>query len=542
MKGTERKSTAGDITKSMAGDITKPALGIMLLSVLSKGLGMVRESFLAARFGTSFEADAYKTAFEMPSTVLTLVSTAIATTFIPVYTDYEKNKTKEQAWRFVNNMLGIVLAVSALLVLAGIVSARALVGIAAPGFSGPVYNLTVRLTILILPSLIFLALAELSSGYLHCKGKFAVTAFIWIPFNLIITGAMVFFPDAGIEAVAAASAMAVASRFFVQVPAILKTGYSIRPVIDLAEPGLKRVFFLSLPVLISGAFEQAYLFIGRMLASGLDEGSISALDYAGKINELVFNIFLVSIITVVYPSLSLASGDADRFRNFVSRVIRIIIYISLPATAGLFILRAPVTGILFERGRFNSGSTQVTSLALGCYSTGIIGLGAKIFLDRVFYSLRDSRTPMVNGIITVCINAVLSLILVKAWGVGGLAAASSFSVTAGAVMLFIRLRRRIGCVNEKEIGVSVLKSAAASFVMCVSICFSRSCMGFVTHSPLLAVKAVGLLVSIGAGAVAYAITLLLLRAEEMQYAFNLAKERIGKMIIMRRGGHWPSGF
>jgi putative peptidoglycan lipid II flippase len=512
---------------STSARIAKSAGTVIIISTISKLLGLIRESVMAAYYGVNYQTDAYRVAFEIPSILTGVVFAAITITFIPVYSDF-RNETEKQRQYFVNNLFNVVILITALIAVLGIIFAPMLVKIAAPGFSEETLELSVRLAALLFPSIVFLALAYLSNGFLQANRSFAIPASMGIPLNLIIIFTILFFSNFGIEALAIGSLIAMAGQFLIQAPFLIKAGFRFKPVIDFKEPGFRRVLALSIPVFISTAFSEASILVDKVLASGLDVGSISILDYAGKVNGIANGIFFTSVAVVFFPELSHTSDDPYKFGKTVTTGLKLVILISLPIMAGIWALKLPIIQLLFERGEFNSSDTYFTSIALGLYSIGIIGSGLTAILNRAFYSLKDTKTPMINGIIAICANIFLSLINVRIWGVFGLALSSALAALLSGLSLFFRIRKRAQ-VDCGETGRIFAKSAVSAAVMGLFIYLQNRIEIFRLNNESGFIGLfIGLAVSIGIGGLVYIGMLYILKTEELIYYVNLIKSKFAK--------------
>jgi putative peptidoglycan lipid II flippase len=503
-----------------ANRMAKAATTIIIISTVSKFLGLIRESVVAAYFGADYQTDAYRVAFDTPSILAGVIYAAITITFIPVYCEL-KNKTGEQRQYFVNNLFTIVILITVVIAAAGMIIAPSLVRFVAPGFSGETFELSVKLTMVLLPSIVFLALAYLANGFLQANRSFAAPASMGIPLNLIIIFCIFFFHRYGIKALAIGSFIAMMSQIAVQVPFMLKAGFRFQPVIDFKEPGLRRVLVLSIPVLISSAFSEVSILIDKMLASGLNAGSISVLDYANKVNGIATGIFFASLAIVFFPELSLASDDLNQFGKAVATGLKIVILMSFPLMVGLLVLRLPIIRLLFERGEFDSGNTNMTSIILGFFSIGIIGSGLTAILNRAFYSLKDTKTPMINGILAISTNIVFSLIFIRLWGVCGLALASALASLLCGASLFLGIRKKVH-ISCSDISRSIAKSAVSAVVMGVFIYLINMVLTYPSNrSTAFAGLFFKLVATISTGGLVYIGMLYILKTEELIYAAKL---------------------
>jgi len=520
-----------------ARSLSQSALMITAISACGKILGLLRESTFAAFYGATAESDAYKTAFSIPMVLLVVISSSIASIFIPVYSELAQSNDKDKIMYFTNNIFNIVLFTSIGITVLCMPLVPGLIRVMAPGFDAYTYRLTVLLARIALPCLIFQALFNLGSSYLQSNNRFIASALAWVVYDGIIIGGIILLNGKGIIPVAVASVAAVAGLFATLIFSIYKTGFRYHFIFDLNEAGVKRIAYLIVPVLLSSGLNQIHTVVDKILASGLDEGSISALDYANRLDNVVFNVFILSFITVIYPNLSMASGHMERFKSSVEKGIRMIMLIALPTTFRLSILRIPIINLLFERGLFDARDTALTSMALGCYSLGIVGVGFRELLSRAFYSLQDTRTPMMNGVIAICTNIILSIILVRILGVGGLAMAASLSAIVSGGMLFLQLRKKIGNINEKGIVAAGLRIFTAAAVMGAVIYYlNNNYFGCSLQMDSLLARAAKLASNIGIGGIVYILMLHLLKVKEAYEASAIVKEKLKQVLKIFSAG------
>jgi putative peptidoglycan lipid II flippase len=286
---------------------------------------------------------------------------------------------------------------------------------------------------------------------------------------------------------------------------------------------------LVLPVLIGSAVQQINTVIDKTLASSLVEGSISALTYASRINDLIISVFVMAITTVIFPMLSKAFSQDDevQVRKIMGEGINIILIITVPATIGILILAKPMVRIFFQRGAFSEVATQMTSSALIFYSLGLVGSSLRLMLNKVYYSFQDTKTPMINGAIAVGLNIVLNLILIRYMAHAGLALATSISATFTTLLLFLDLRKKIGPMGLKKYLICFAKTLFASIIMGIVVYGL-----FYGLMPLLPnkkiIELIGLLVSVAIGALIYFLLCCILRVKEIRILLSTLIKRIGK--------------
>lgn len=443
------------------------ALVLMLIILTSKITGFFRDIVLAQTFGAGEITDAYLTALNIPVVLFDGISAALGTTFIPIYFKIKSSKGQEEVNKFTSNILNIVILVSLVFVLLGVIFAPYIVKIFAVGFKGDVFDLTVNYSKILIFSMVFIAINGLVSSYLVASGNVYISGAITIPFNIFVIIAIIFASVTESYVMVYGTLIAYIVQLLFQLPLLIKKGYKHRLTVNLRDENIRQILFLVIPVFIGSYINQINAVVNRTLASTLDSGSITALNYANKLNMFAVGVIAVAISTIMYPILSkLASeGNKKLFKINISKSINMIVIIMLPIMVVMTTFSKEIVKVLFEEGSFNSHDTYLTSTALFFYSIGILSYGLKELLAKSFYSLQDTKTPVRNATISVVINIVFSIILVNIMGIGGLALASSISATVTTMLLLISLRKKIGKIGFSYILKTFIKGAIASIVM-----------------------------------------------------------------------------
>lgn len=478
---------------------------VAVASVTSRILGFLREVTLAARFGATSATDAYLVASVIPVMLVTVVGNALAVTVIPVVSDHSRTQGREAALRLVNNLLNITLLASTVLVVAGEIFAAKLVSMVSPGFHGQVYTLTVQLTRIMLPALAFHIWSGLVTGTLQAFGHFTAPALVGIPFNVLIIGSiLVLGPQFGIFGVALGTLIAIASQVAVQWPALRRQGYRYQFVLDLKDQSVRRVGRLVLPVVLGTSAGQLGLVVDRMLASGLPAGSISALNYAQKLNALPQNVFAAAISTVVYPRLSQAVADRDwsAYRRVLSTGLRAVTFLMCPMAVGLVVLREPIVRVLFERGVFDAQSTAATAYALRFFGLGLVFAAVGDLAAKAFYALQDTMTPLYVGLGAVAVNIVVNLLLIRPLAHGGLALGTSAASLCSVTVMLVLLQRKTSAVADGFLGRSLFSSAIGAIVMGAGVWLIHAATGPL-FGPGFVAQALRLAITIVFGGVSY---------------------------------------
>jgi putative peptidoglycan lipid II flippase len=432
--------------------LIRAAGSMSVMTALSRVTGYARDCLQAHYLGAGLPSDAFVIAYRIPNLLRRLVAEgAMTAAFVPTFARYMKSDDEDRMWRFAASVLWALSALLVAIVVAGIALSPLLVRALAWGYGaepGKV-DLTVRLNQLMWPYILLISLAALASAILNAFGSFALPAFSPVLLNLsIITCAVAlrrFFPN---PAYAFAIGVLVGGilQLAVQVPAVLRLGFRWRRPVPLDAAGVREVGRLMLPRVFGVGITQINLVIDSQFATSLRSGSASFLYYANRITELTLGIFGISLSTVLLPTLSRAAAAGDRARvlDTLATAVRLLIFITIPATLGLIVLRVPIIHVLLERGRFGPEDTAFTAGALACYSLGLLPYAAVNVLAAAFYAHRDTRTPVKVGLFTFALHLALNFALRPPLQHRGIALSTAISAFADATLLAWLLRRRYG--------------------------------------------------------------------------------------------------
>lgn len=459
----------------MKKNIIKTFSSIFIITVIAKVLGLLRDIVFANFYGTGIDATAYFTAIKIPTQIIDLVlSSAIVSTFVPVFNEVMQKDGKDKANLFAGNFINVVTLIASAISIIGILFAPQIVGLLAGGFDSQTYMLTVELIRITFPMIIFTAMAFSMVGLLQSYGEFNVPAMISGISNLVvIVFLLVFSNTTGIHGVAICMVLAWLLQLLIQLPVAKKFGYKFSNKINFKDPNLKKVFLLSIPILISTAVLPINNLFSTRLASGMEEGAVAALEYAYKLYIVISGVFTYAVGNIIFPELSRASSDNknDEFKDIISKAIRLLTFILIPLTLGIIIYRQDIVSVMYERGEFDSISTKQTSGALLFYTIGILGAGLVEIMNKSFYAKQDTKTPLKVGICIIIINIILSLILGNtSMTFNGLALATSITALLNAgVLTFIANKKNEGILN-KDLLVYLVKTIISAIIMtCVVI-------------------------------------------------------------------------
>ena len=431
----------------------------------SRLLGLLRSVVIADAFGTDPELAAYWVAFRLPDLIFQILAGAtLGAAFIPVFARRFRD-TPAEAWRLASSVLNLVFIATFVLAMLGLLLAPVLVPVMAPGLSEDVRSLAVNLTRIMMLSPMLFAVSGMFMGILNARKHFLYPAIAPLLYNLsIIIAALV---SDRVEGLAAGVVVGALLHLLIQVPALRRAGMRYSPVARWRDPAVREVVRLMLPRMLGLAAFQFNFLILIFFASTISDEAISAVNYAWLILMTPLGLFGMAISIAVFPTLAeqVAGDSMEEMRQTLSNALRLILFLTLPASVGLMILGEPLVTFLFEHGAFTEASTDITVAALLFYSLGLFAHSGIEILSRGFYAMGDTRTPVLFAVLSMLANLVLSLILVVPLEVRGLALALSLAAIMEFVLLFRVLSRRLGGLEEGRIVYSVTRSVGSTILM-----------------------------------------------------------------------------
>ncbi len=514
--------------------VSRAAGVIGSMTLLSRVFGFTRDLLIAMKFGASPAADAFFVAFRIPNIQRrVLAEGAVSSAFIPVFSEYREHHKEEESWLLAANLFNILLLLLTFSCIFLVLFAPWIVTLFAPGFidQPEKFSLTITLTQWMAPFLLFIGLSAFSTGILNTFKQFALPAFAPVVTNICMILAILFWaPTLEVPVMALAYAVCIGGffQFVMQWPTMNRLGFRLAPVCNWRHSGVVKIGKLMLPVMLGLAVYEVNLLVDTLLASLLAGGSISYLYYANRLVQLPLGVFGVALGIALLPLLSeqAAQKKFGELRDSLNFAIRLILFISIPATVGLILCRVPIVSTLWERGEFTSATTDGTAYALLFYALGLCGFAGSKILITAFYSMQDTKTPMVIGIWSMVLNIVLNLILMGPLQHGGLALATSLASIFNAVVLIFVLKKRLGRIGGKKIAVMTCKVAGAGLVMGLVV-FLFNQWAFDRTASLL-IKLPVLSASILLGAVTFGLLARLMKLEELRYVMELKKRKSAK--------------
>jgi len=467
-------------------NVARHAGTVSLAVMASRVLGLVRDQVFAVFFGAGLQYDAFLTAFRIPNLLRDLFAEgALSSAFVTTFSQVFETKGAKAAVRLSNLVATAMILILALISLAGWIAAPSVVYLLAPGFfdvPGKA-DLTIHLTRIMIPFLLLVALAAQAMGILNAQRRFGIPAIASAFFNIgsIVGGLLLGFvlgPIIGvgpIEGMAYGTLLGGFLQFAVQWPSLRRTGFSYRPMLSFADPGVRQILRLMGPAIIGVAAVQINVFVNSNFASSIIDpatgqvanGPVSWLNYAFRFMQFPIGVFGVAVATATLPPLSTASVRQDMvgFRRTLAHSVALVFLLCVPSAMGLAVLGRPIIGLIFEHGRFTDFDTIQTANALTAYSVGLAGYAAIKVLSPAFYALHDARTPTLISLASIAVNYVMNYLLVGPLGHIGLALSTSTVALVNFILLVLFMRRRLGRLEGRRLAWTLLKVMAASAAM-----------------------------------------------------------------------------
>lgn len=510
-------------------------------TLTSRLLGLVREQVLAALFGAGDQMDAFLVAFRIPNLLRDLFAEgAMSAAFVPTFTAHLTRHGKADAWRLGNNVLNALLLITGALALLGYVFAEPLVTLYAENFAAVPgkLELTVTLARVMFPFITLVAVAAAAMGMLNSLRHYFVPALspatfnvVAIVFAVVLTPVMPMLGLPRIMSMAAAALVGGLAQVLVQWPTLHREGFRYRPLLDLRDRGLRQVLVLMGPGTVGLAATQVNLLVSTLLATSQGTGAVSWLQYAFRVMYLPLGLFGVSIATAVLPAAARHAALDDRaaIRSTVSRGLALMLVVNVPATFGLVALSTDIIRLLLERGHFTAADTTATAAALRLYAVGLVGYSTTRIASPVFYALGRSRVPVTLSVVSMATNLVLSLVLVRTMGFGGLALATSLAALVNAALCVVLLRSHLDGLAGRSLALTFVKTLVASAAMTLAVMGVNRSLSAAAPGGLI-VQMLHLVAAIVAGLLVLALAARALHIGEFMALASDARRRVRKLL------------
>lgn len=483
--------------------IARSASVVMAGFALSALFGLANRMLYTRGFGTGHELDAFFAANRLPDILFNLMAGgALASAFLPTFSALLVQEDRTRAWQLASGVgTLLILAVGLAAGLLGLAAPWIVRNILAPGFRDPnQIQLTVSLLRVQLIAPVIFGISGVLMAVLNAHQHFLLPAlaptFYWLGW---ILGTLLLVPRLGISGLAWGVLLGAALHLLVQLPGLRGLRPRFFPTLSLKDPFVRQVGRLMAPRLLGVGVVQLNFLVNLILASAMPEGSLTGITLGFAIMLMPQIVVAQAVAIAALPTFSsqAARGELGEMRRTLASTLRGVIFLSLPASLGLILLRRPLVAMLFQRGEFNSNSTELVAWALLWYATGLVGHALVEIVSRAFYALKDTRTPVTVGVAAMALNVVLSVGLARlfprlGWAPhGGLALANSIATGLEAIALLWLVSHRLGGLEFGRIRAGLASSVLATAALGVGLAIW---MGVTQGSPdwLVALGGAGL--------------------------------------------------
>ncbi|MCF6466194.1 murein biosynthesis integral membrane protein MurJ [Clostridium sp. Cult2] len=490
--------------KAMMKKAFKSARFIIIFGTLNKILTFIKEALIASKIGCCFETDAYFTAFVAATLLAEIIGEGISTGMVPILLKIEE---KEGSWRkvdYVNNLLHIIIILSMVLIILGWFLSPLVIKILATGFAGEEFQTTVNLMKIGLPIVIFITIRAVFIAYLQSFHAFKAGTKSWVYYNIVYLVFLIFLNRYGIYGLMIAGVLASAVQLYSVITPSMNLGYRYERILDLKNAYIQEFGIMFIPIIIGISINRVNIVVDKSIASTLAPGSISWLNYANDIIQLILGIFITAIVTVLFPIISqeFSRENIETLKSAMLRGTKIVLSIVIPAMVILVTLSEPIVRLLFERGEFGTTATLMTSGALTYYALGLGSMAMVLILTKVHYAMHDSLTPMISAGVGVITNFVLNLILSKYMGINGIALATSISTTLVTILLIKDLNKRVKVIDIHREGKRLIKLIVSAAIMAWVVIITFNILGKISLDNIIG-DIMKVLIPIGTGIITY---------------------------------------
>ena len=521
--------------------VIRSAFKVGSFTLLSRMLGLIRDTVTAAAFGTSSAMSDFVVAFRVPNMFRALFGEgALSSAFVPVFMATRRQSGDAEAWSVARKAISLVGLVLTSIILAGLVAATYLLRFPNLVEHAP---MVLPLARIMLPYMLFICLTALSQAILNSYHKFSLPAFTpsllnitWIAFVLLLCPRLGNTMDQRIFGVAWGVFFAGLVQLAAQVPSMIKLGYRPGFELDVKDARVVRFLKLMAPTALGQSVSQINVMVNGILARWAAPWAPAALFYAERLLYFPQGILATAMSTVLLPVFSghAAQGDHDQLKGTLNHALRNLLFVMAPAAIGLLMLAQPITQVVFGWGHFNQESVSHTSLVLQFYAPGLLLFGlAKVFVPA-FYALQNTRTPFLVGLLSVTLNLTLNIIFTMTWPrelkAASLALAMVISEGVNGLVLGYFLHRRLGSPGWRHILFSASRAVLAAVIM--GFCAAASCAAL-AHGGAAAgwapklVQIVSVFGGIGLGMLVYLACTALLRCPELGEVLQALRRRVG---------------
>ncbi|MED0677001.1 murein biosynthesis integral membrane protein MurJ [Aneurinibacillus thermoaerophilus] len=528
----------------MAQTVLRSAAVIIIVTLVGRVVGLLRETLLAYHFGTSFAVDAYRYAFAIPTMIFLFVPGALNAIFVPSVKSMLVENRREEAQALFRKMLTVTTLIYFVIMVFGMLFSREIMQVMTfmqqnseaitPEQRAQQLEMGTRMLQMMWPSAVFIALIGVFQATLNAHQQFFIPQMSTVVNSVVVCAAyLLFVPFYDIYGVAIGTTLGFLFAALSMAYSIKKEQYSFVPDFRWKDEEMKKIGERFLPIMLGSLITQVYTFIYPVLASGLGPGRVAALGYANTIYQLPMAIFVAAFTLPIYPYLVeyFTKGELDKMKQSITEGMRYLFILLVPVTVAMAIIPDELVSLLFytgPRGEFNLQSIELTATALLYMGIGLFFLAVRDLLTRAFYAMENTKITVIAAVVGIIINVVFSLALIPYLSHGGVALGTSLGSLANMLLLAFFLRRSIGSFVRREFWMTAGKTVVAAAVMGVGLYAATSLLVFQG----VWVQKMYIIFLIAAGAGVFFATLVMMREP---LAVQIIGRFAGKIVKRKRG-------
>ena len=519
---------------------TGRATALVSVAVLcSRLLGLAREVLFNALFGTK-TLQYFITAFRVPNLLRDLFAEgALSTAFITVFSKKIATEGEPSAWKLANRIGTLTLVVMGVITLLGMLFAPQLIGVLAGGFTGEDAKLTAQLTSVMFPFILMVSLAAQVMGMLNAKHVFGWPAMASSFFNIgSIAGglSLAWWMDHGfgrhaLFGLAWGTLIGGFLQLVIQFPSLRRIGYHPRLDFNFRDSGVMEVLRTMAPAVVAASAVQVNVMVNTSFATHCEDGAVAWLNNAFRLMQLPLGMFGVAIGTVALPFLSrsAALGNREEFRSALARGIRLVFFLTVPASVGLWMLSEPILSVIYQHNKVTWNDIEQSAAALRYYSIGLAAYAGMKVLAPAFYAIGRRKTPMMVSFVAIGLNFGLNSYFTKhGYGHRGLALSTGCVALSNFVLLYWFMRREVARLETKRLFLALAKIFLASDALAL-VCWGAKWLlleRWQTMGLLLRMSALGLTIAVSLAAFCAVASMLGLR--EMRDLLDAVRRKLSR--------------
>lgn len=510
--------------------MVKTILVVLGITIVSKLLSLGSNQYYIRFYGINELMDAFSFALALPNIVFNSVGTSLTTIIIPIFAGYIAVKDHKKAYKFANNVIGVSVLITAVMVVAGIFLVPYLISLT--GFNSAASSeFAIFASRMLLPAMFFYCLNFIFQGILQSLGKFGMAALISMPYSLTVILYVLFCGHKfGLNGLVIATLIGLSFQALILIPPLWRTDFKFSLSADFTDTDMKKAGKLMLPILLgTSAYQLNMLFNVTIAARYTDGATIVTIVQAIILNSVMSVVF--SVTSVIFPKFAnlYSTKNWDEFKNLLDKSIKTVLFFLVPVAVVFIALGTEFIDLIYGWGKFTDKNVIMAGTITALYAAGVLAHAVKEIVDRAFYAIQDTVRPAINGVIIMVVNIIASLIFIRFWGIYGVPTAYTVSLIVGAIVIVIMLGRKLGIRVLNGMMKFSVQSFISGMVMTIAIWGVKSILSNVSLQSKLVEKSVNLFVPAIISGIVFIIVARIIKMKEVEPVFDKAKAIIRKM-------------